>query len=321
MFATFTNLKEAHFRHIGKAGQYADTILMTDFKFNLGQRYQMVWGSLSSYINQDTPSTPAATVAGTQYYSYPVGTVGVDAAYITVGSLNYNLTPIYSQEMWNYWNSLPIQPTTFPQFIFPRKDDFGVWPIPQDAYTIGFQRYFRDRNLLVDDYTEGTVSITTGTSTVTGSSTTFTPAMVGRWFTITDTSVPGQGYEYKVTAYASATSITISPAWVPATVTSKTYRIGEAPEIPAEGHALLAAGTASDYYAGLRNDSVKATWWNNVFWTGDGNNNTRDLSSKNVAGGLIGLINKYKDRDRSVIVNRQPQTMGPYASIFSQTIS
>lgn len=321
MFATYTNLKEAHFRNIGKAGQYADTTLLADFQYNLGQRYQLIWGKLSSYISQDSPSTPAATVAGTQYYTYPVGTVGIDSMYITVGSQKYTLTPIYDQQMWNYWNSLPIQPTTFPQFFFPRKDDFGIWPIPQDAYTFGFQRFFRDRNLLVDDYTDGSVAIVSGSSTVTGTLTTFTQAMVGRWFTITDTSVPGQGFEYKITGFTSTTVITISPAWVPATLSGKSFRIGEAPEIPAEAHSLLSAGTAADFYAGLRSDPVKATWWNNVFWTGDGGNNVRDITSKNVSGGLIALIKDYKDRDRDNIVERRPQIQGPYASIFSQTIS
>ena len=279
----------------------------------------MIMGTLSEYINQD--SQTATTVAAQQYYYYPVGTVGVDSATITIGNVIYTLTPIYSQQSWNQINAMPFQQTTIPQFIFPRKSDFGIWPIPQDAYTITFQRFFRDRNLLVDDYTSGTVTVTAGSATVTGSSTTFTPAMVGRWFTVTDTTVPGQGYWYKVLTYSSATEIVLETFWNGSTSAGAAYRIGESPEMPEEGHIMLPSGTAADFYSGLRNDPERATWFNNVFWTGDGNNNNHDLSSKNAAGGLIGMLNKYKDRERDNIVTRQPGLMNPRYKVWGYSIS
>lgn len=321
MRLTYTDIKTAHFRNIGKAGQFTDANLLADFQYSLGQRYQMVFGTLSEYINQDTLT--ATTVASQQYYYYPPGTVGVDAAQITIGSVNYNLGFVYDQSQWNWFNTLLIQPTSFPQLIFPRKNDFGIWPIPQAAYTITFQRFFRDRNMLVDDYTTGTATVTNGSTTLTGVGTTFTPAMVGRYFTVTDTTVPGEGYWYKIGAYVSATVLTLETDWAGTTATTASagYRIGESPEIPEEGHIMLPAGTAADYYAGLRSDTEKATWFNNSFWTGDGNNNIRDLNSKNVAGGLIGLLNKYKDRGRDVIVHRQPRLLSPQYKIFAESIT
>lgn len=314
---TYQDIKGAHFRNIGKAGQFADAVLLDDFNYNLGARYQQIMGSLSRYINQDTLT--ASTVANQQYYYYPVGTVGVDSAYITVGTAKVLMTTIYDTNTWTQVNTWPVT-SSYPLFIFPRKDDFGIWPVPSGINTITFSRFFRDRNLLVDDYSTGTVALTNASTTITGTGTVFTQAMAGRWFTVTDTATPGQGYWYRVASVSNATSLELETVWAGPTTASTTYRVGEVPEIPSEGHVMLPAGTAADFYAGLRADPVKATWWNNVFWTGDGNNNVRDFASKNVTAGLIGLINKYKDRDRDTLVSRESRVISPTDRLFSQFI-
>lgn len=279
----------------------------------------MIMGTLSEYINQDTQN--ATTVNAQQYYYYPVGTVGVDSATITIGSVQYTLTPIYDQYTWNMLNAMQIQPTAIPQFIFPRKDDFGIWPIPTAAYTITFQRFFRDRNLAVADYSTGTLTLTSGSAAVTGAGTTFTAGMVGRWLTVTNTATPGQGYWYRIGAYTSATSITLETDWAAATVAGTAFRIGESPEVPEEGHVMLAMGTAADFYSGLRSDTTKASWFDNMFWTGSGNNGSRDLADKNITAGLIGLLRRYKDRERDTIVMRQPHIISPTYKIFAESIT
>ena len=279
----------------------------------------MVIGTLSSFINQDT--VDISTVASTQYYSYPLATVGVDSATVLIGSVRYTLTPIYSQETWNFCNALQIQPTAIPQFIFPRKDDFGIWPIPTAVYTVELNRFFRDRNLLIDDYTDGTIALTAGDETVTGTNTTFTSAMVGRYLAVTSLTNPGQGYFYRVATYTDATHLELEIPWDSATATGLSYRIGETPLIPDEGHIMLVDGATADFYAGLRNAKDSAVFFENRFWTGDGNNPIRDLSSKNVAGGLIGMIRKYADRERDNIVYRNPGIMSPTYKIWSESIS
>jgi len=100
--STYTDIKKAHFRNIGKYNQFSDTALLEDFQYSLGQRYQMILGTLQSYIN--TEETTDTTVAGTQYYSYKPGVVNLDAVKITIGSFSYPLTPIYDQGMWNMRN-------------------------------------------------------------------------------------------------------------------------------------------------------------------------------------------------------------------------
>ena len=318
MRLTYTDLKAAHFRYIGKAGFYSDSTLLSDFQYSLGQRYQMIMGTLFSYINQDTLT--ANTVASQQYYYYPVGTVGIDSATITIGSVQYTLYPIYDQATWNWFNALTVQPTAIPQLIFPRKDDFGIWPIPQAEYTITFQRFFRDRNLLIDDYASGDVDVTNASTTVTGNGTTFTNAMVGRWFTVTDLATPGQGYWYRIASVTDSTHLELETYWASDTATGISYRIGETPEMPEEGHSMLPFGTASDFYAGLRNDADNAARFDNMFWTGTYINTSRNMDDKNITGGLIGILRKYKDRERDNIVKRQPQIINPVYKIFAEGI-
>ncbi len=319
MRLSYTDILGAHFRNIGKANQTSDSVLLTDFQMNLGSRYQLIWDNIAAYIN--TESMTASTVASQQYYYYPVGIQSVDNVTITVGSFKYTLSPVYDLATWNQLNAMQIQPSAIPQFIFPRKNDFGIWPIPRAVYTITMGSFMRDRNLLVADYTDGTVTLTNGSDTVTGTSTTFTEAMEGRWFTVTTTSQKGRGYWYRINDFVSTTVLTLDTVWAGSNASTVNYRIGESPELPEGAHVLLPAGTATDYYAGLRSDITKGTWWENVFWTGSGTNSSRDKNDKNISSGLIGLIKNYENRDRSNLVYKVQRPMSPYWKVFATTIS
>jgi len=312
-------LKNAFLRNIGQDGS-SDTTILADFNARLAQRYQMVFAVLRSYVTQSVKT--ASTVAAQQYYGYPLGLSKIDDVYITIGSVKYPMQIINSQHAWDVLNAIQIQPSTIPQFIFPRKADFGIWPIPQDAYTITFNYYIRDRSLLVEDYTIGTITATNGDATIIGDGTTFTSAMVGRWFTITDTTNADYGWWYRVSAYNSTTSLELENSWQGTTIlTGVTFKIGQCPEIPEEGHILLVDGVTADFYAGQRSDIEKATWFDNMFWTGQGNNNNRKLGDDTIKGGLIGLANRYSDRDPSGLIRRQPKIFPPEIKIWGTTIS
>ncbi len=318
MRLSYKDIKEAHLRNIGKSGS-SDTDILADFNYNLGQRYQFIFANLSSYINQEVD--PISTVAAQQYYDYPPGLVTMDNVSITIGSITYTLSPIYDQVTWNQLNAMTIQPSAIPQFYFPRKADFGIWPIPQDAYTLNPYVFMRDRNLAVTDFTEGTITLTADDATVLGVLTTFTEAMVGRWLTVTDTTKPGQGYWYKIATFTDTTHLELERTWNSSTITGATYRIGETPQLPEEAHILLPDGTAADFYSGLRNDITKATWWNNKFFTGDGNNNSREVGGNKIRGGLIGIINRYEDRDQRHLIYKNTRPMSPYWKVWATVIS
>jgi len=312
MRLTYTNLYNQFLRNINQSGVTTDTSLNSTFNFYLGTRYQLMLAKLKNFktelsttfttVTDANSSTPAS-----QYYNYPLGEISIDGIFITIGSVNYPLQVIDSIFNWENLNAIQLQASAVPQFFFPRRDDFGIWPIPQSTYTGTISYHYRDRNLSVADYSTGTVTVTNGSATVTGSGTTFTPAMVGRWFCVTDTTVAGQGLWFRISAYTSATSITLYQKWTSATASGVAYNIGETPELPEEGHVLLLDGVLADYYTFIRKDMTNAQHHENIFWTGDPGNDSRQEGNTNIAGGLIGLVNRYADRDDTRIIKRNPK--------------
>lgn len=299
---SYTDLYAQYLRNIGKAGA-GNAILLADFNTNLGARYQMVLAKLSDYMTQIPASI--TTVASTQYYSYPPAVVDIESVVVDMGSYKMPLTVVNSQARWDFFNVIQIQPSAIPQLYFPRRDDFGIWPIPNAAYTVTFNHHYRDRPLIIDDYNTGTISTTNASAVITGSTTTFASYMVGMWLVVTDSTKSGWGRWYRIGTYTSATSISLERTWVDSSISGATYRIANVPEIPDEGHIILVDGVTADYYAGLRNDMESANWFNNRFWTGDGANPSRDEANPNIKSGLIGLANKYTDRNSSALVNRR----------------
>jgi len=244
----------------------------------------------------------------------------IENGVVTIGSVRYPLQTIYSQSQWDKLNAIQIQPSAIPQFIFPRRDDYGIWPIPQGVYTLTLNRFIRLRNLSVTDYTTGTVTMTHGDTTVTGLNTTFTKTMEGRWLVITS-DADGYGYWYRIETYTSATEIELDSVWEGSTAATLSYKICETPELPEEGHIILVDGVTADYYKGVRVDADKAAQFENSFWTGDQKNFTRDINSKNINGGLIGLCRTYNSRDDRHLIKRQPKTYPPQFKVWATTIS
>ncbi len=291
---------------------------MADFNLNLGQRYQLVLAKLKNYTTQQ-PKT-YTTVASTQYYDNPAGIVFNASVSVTIGSVKYPLQTIYNQQTWDTLNAITIQPSAIPQFVFPRRDDFGIWPIPQGAYTMTLNYFWRDRNLLVGDYFTGTATVTATNATVviTG---VVVAGMVGRWFTVTDTAQPGHGYWYRIESRTDATTFVLEKNWEGSAGATLAYRICETPELPEEGHSILIDGCLADFYSGLQSSPEKATWFNNKFWTGDGQNGSRDEGDESIAGGLLGLAVRYASRDDKHIIEGQPRVSPAQYKVFATTLS
>lgn len=264
-----------------------------------------------------------ASASTSQYYPNPNGYVSADGIVLTVGSINYPLKLVSSEYLWEQLNAVLLQASALPQFFYPRRDDFGIWPIPQSYYTGTINYHYRDRNLSVADYTgPGSITVTSGSTTLTGSGTSFTAAMAGRWLFITDPTVPGQGYEIRIASYVSSTVLKLDRPYTGTTTSGITlYKIGECPEIPEDLHMYLVDGVTGGYYKDVRKDPVNAQLFLNSFYTGDMNNTSRKEGDTNIIGGLIGGINSYMDREDQRIVNRQdklnPLSWKPWSAHLS----
>lgn len=318
---TYTQIKEQHLRNINLVGS-TDATILQDFNTNFGQRYQLALAALRNF--KTTAEYTFATVANQQYYPFPQGEVQVEGMVITVGSVNYPLQIITSRFNWEQLNAISIQASAIPQFYFPRSMDFGVWPTPQAVYSGNMSYRYRDRNLSVDDYTTGTMTMTLNDSTLlAGGGATFTPAMVGRWFCVTDTTIPGQGYWFLLTAYTDTTHMEMFQPWTQATATTAAqgYIIGETPDVPEELHSSFAWGTASDYYGGMQKDPDNSSQFDNLFWTGNAKNTVRRQGDSSITGGLLGTIDRYTDRDDRHLIKRKPKLNPLQYKVWATSLS
>lgn len=385
MRLSFSDLQAAHLRNINLVGS-TDNDILTDFAYNLGQRYQLCLAKLANFRTQKaytfttginvtllsanttqtiatltssgttaTATTASAhglstsnvvniqgaspsgyngtytiTVTSTTKFTYALasslttpaiinpstpyapGLVSIEGGFVTIGSVNYPLRALESR--WNdeQLNAIQIQASAIPQFYFVEQDSFKIWPVPQASYSGTIYYHYRDRNLSVPDYNAGSVSLTLGSNLITGSGVTFTPAMVGSWFTVTDTTVPGQGYWYRISNFVDSThlgmgTLTGEQVWGNASATNISYRIGETPEMPEEMHSVLAWGTAADFYAGMQKDPTSASMFDNLFWTGSSTNSVRTQGDSSITGGLLGGIDRYQTRDDRHLIKRKPR--------------
>lgn len=285
--------------------QSTDTAASTFLASEINRGYRLILSELRNFKTQITYT--ATTTSGQQYYHMPAAQVMLETVVITVGSVRYSLRALDSPQKWEDFNAVQFTGIYPPQFFFPRKDDFGLFPKPQGAYTMDITFSPRYADLSNDDYTAGTISVTNGSINVTGSGTAWTTAMATRWINIS-------GIWYRIATAPTTTGITLENDYEGTTASGLTYTIGQSPELPEELGILLAQYAAASYFSGFRGDVAKSTWWNNVFWTGDGSNSSRDLTT--IRSGLLGAINRYSSRSDSGIVQRNIKKFDDYSSII-----
>ncbi len=264
---------------------------------------------------QILPKT-ASTVATQQYYHYPAAMDGIETCTVNVGGIIYPVQIIDSEVRWNYLNQITFTGFTIPQYIFPRKDDFGLFPIPQGVFTMTFNGHYNPIDMTAADYKIGTVTIGNGTTRVTGSGTTFTASMVGQWFT----SVT-EGNWYRIASYTSATAIDIESYFEGTGVSGDMYTIGQSPEIPPELHEYLPYKAAAAFYAGPRRDIEQAQAMLNYFYTGDLTNGRRN--PQEAVGGVAWFRNQFRSygMGNSGLTNRNQQQIQVFDERWRATIT
>jgi len=308
-------LKNDILNNIGLPGS-TDTTVISFVNLHLQTRYEDLLAAFSSWPNQTAQN--ANTVAAQQYYHNPPGIVKIESVVILQGQIAYPLKLVNSQQEWNYINQYPNIQVFIPQFYFPRRDDFGVWPTPQAIYPMTVNYIYRDRNLNVTDYIAATVTFTNNSQSIVGSGTVFTSDMIGRFIVPTDTDGFPTGYWYRITAVTDTTHLTIETFYEGATAIGSKYLIGQTPELPEEAHILLSWGVTADWYI-QRGDMEKAARFNNLYYTGDGNNAER--GGKSVLGGLYGVRERYAERgDRRIITMNKKGKIGFYPEWINRII-
>ena len=276
-----------------------DTNLQNYFLRKLTSRYQKAFSEINNRQTQKVLT--GTTVANQQFYHYPPGILDLADCTVTINGLAYPVITDDSILQWDRINLVLISTTALPQFIFPRKDDFGIWPIPQGAYTITITVQLRDRTPNnIADITGGTVSVTNNSTTVMGSGTSFASYMKGYWFVMNDTAQPGEGYWYRIASVTDTTHLTLETFYTQDSVTGAAYKIGQSFELPEEVHDDIVQGVVSDYYRGPRSNMDKADECDNIYWTGNAKEARRD--GVIFTGGVLGAKQRYAGRQEGAIV-------------------
>ncbi|MCP3681679.1 MAG: hypothetical protein GY861_03220 [bacterium] len=231
----------------------------------------------------------ASTEADEQYYAYPPGLNVIDTVTIDNDTTIPPLRIIQNQKEWDLINSGPTT-SGIPSHIYMRARDYGLYPIPGDAYTLTLVGRFHPRAMSADDYVTGTATITQNSQALTGTDTVWTNKMIGRYFSEADSNSDVIGEYYRIGAFTSTTALTLENYFEDTALSGSNYVIAESPDLPEEIHEFIPYRVASVYYGTKRRDSKKAQEYLNFYYTGDWYNTRR---KGQIEGGLLGFIQSY----------------------------
>lgn len=192
-----------------------------------------------------------STVASQQYYQLPEDCIRPKTVTVTIGNIAYPLTEVPDEDSWNNLNMHSSSETSdIPEFYYVKGDDLlGIFPIPSSSTAdAGTLRYApRNRRMTATDYTTGTITVTNDSAAIVGATTTFTAQMAGRTLLVEDGG-DQDGIGYKIASFTDTTNITLENTYAGLSGASKSYRIGEVPDIPEEFHESLVDYAMFRYY-------------------------------------------------------------------------
>lgn len=210
----------------------ATNLIQAKQDINIG--YARFNAAISRYFTRKQGFTNL--VANQRYYQTPIDAVRVSDVSVVVSSgYEYPLEQVRSENTWRQWLITPSYSSNFITHYFVYgNDQIGLYPMPSQNATNGLRYVYQPQDVFLskDDYTTGTAAVTNGSTTVTGTGTSWTQAAHGNLqFQITDGS---DGNWYEITAVNSTTSLTLKTPYVGPSDSGATYRLGQLFIFPAE---------------------------------------------------------------------------------------
>lgn len=233
-----------------------DTTALTYIKrkINIGQ--EILESELGSYWTEETLTRTSTANNGT--YKVPVDIVKLTQAFVTVGTLKYDLEQVFNEDYWQYLKtSFYNQYGDSPTHIIIRRDTFEIFPALATAgSTITLRYQAGNKFMQFDDYTDGTITtLTNGDDDVTGSSTVWTTAMEGRYFKIN-----ADENWYKIYDVTANTTLVLNSTYQGLSIAAGTsaYTIGELPRTPGPTHYLPCVYAKWQYFNGFKQDTDRS---------------------------------------------------------------
>ena len=225
----------------------ATTAILLSRAINIGQH------RFGAVLNREwrTAEFIFSTEADKQFYPIPEDAIRPKSLVITVGNVDYPLKIIEDEDTWNELNRYRTSEVAdIPSHWYVKgRDQVGIFPTPSSAVTNGATLRYEKRmqDMSVVDYITNDIDLTNGDATVTGNTTVFTAAMVGRTLLVED-STSHNRTGYKIETFTSTTELELENLWAGQSGTGLSYIIGEVPDIPSEFHEALVDYACYRYY-------------------------------------------------------------------------
>lgn len=213
------------------------------------------------FFNEATYTVPGGTVASQAGYTLPFNNKQVINTTVLIGSVLWQPTEVATRKQYDALNVIAFN-NNFPQYYYIYNNQLLLWPAPgenSDVITINYKRRIRDLSAV--DYTTGTVSVTTATTTVTGSGTSWTTNMAGRWLNIPLTAsntTSGDDEWYQIASVTNATTLVLNNPYQGGTVTGGTHTVGEVPILPEDYQDLPLYRALYVYFSTINPNAEKA---------------------------------------------------------------
>jgi len=222
------------------------------------------------YFNETSYTTP--TVSNQQKYPFPYNYAVLKDLTVTVGQLRFTPKVILTREQWDEVNFLPYT-SDIPQFIFIYDGNFEIFPIPSTTgNTITFNYKFRVPDLSLTDYSTGTVTVTNGSRTVTGSGVTwitnYLPSAgsvlkMNLWIRLPRPK--GDNEWYQILSIESETSLTLVQPYQGISTSGASYTIGQMPVILEDFQDLIVYRPLTIYFSTIQPNAQKLAEFQNKY--------------------------------------------------------
>lgn len=266
------------------------TLTLADTLINIEEKRIMSSRNWPFLEKQFTLSTDSSN----QFVTLPQYVDRVFSVYVTVGTYNYTPRECPSREQWDRLNMVTVS-SDIPQWWFVYDGKLGLFPKPStssNVITVNSKRLAKD--LTVADYTTGGVlTAVNGSPTITGTGTTWTASMVGRWLQISESNTAnnGDGFWYQILSYTSATSITLNRNYAGTAITA-----GNAP------YTIALCSLLPEQYQDLPIYGALRTFFTSV------NPDTTNTEKAQLYGGMYSemyktLVEDYGNRNQSMVIS------------------
>lgn len=233
------------------------------------------------------------TVANQEYVEIPNKIRRVVSVRQENGSSNvvvYLPKLIFDPTKWDLIIASKLGTSDVPYFVYQREERLYIQPIPSGVNTIKIRGRIDIRDVNIIDYSTGTiVSIANGATTVTGTGTSWTASMAGRWIRITesDTINKGDGYWYEISSVTSGTILELKKPYQGTSISagSAAYTLGQITYEP-EAYQMAPIYRATAQWLQI-NDPLHPERYN-MYWRQYDGGVEAGLSTQ--YGGLIGQM-------------------------------